>query len=339
MKKTVKKSRTAASRRRKQQPAWQGVLNRARYLPAIVIAVFATYLSWQPQIQQVQRGGVLAYATNTSPSGLLAATNTQRNNNGASVLSSNSKLASAAQAKAQDMVARDYWSHVTPDGQQPWVFINNAGYSYTSAGENLAYGFLSSGDTVTGWMNSPSHKANLLSTAFTEVGFGIANSANFVGEGPQTIVVAMYGAPQVAGVATTAPSSSPTPVQKVTPAPAETAPAPTPEILITETAPVEKETIAVANTSDQPALVSQAGQRSVSRIQMITSGAAVWSASALVIAVLATGVLWTLHHGRQIRRFLRTGEHYIAHHVYVDLTVLSFIFLGFVLLSSSGAVR
>ncbi len=314
-------------------------MNRARYLPAIVIAVFATYLSWQPQLQQIQTGGVLAYATNTSPSGLLSATNTQRSNNGASALSSNSKLASAAQSKAQDMVARNYWSHVTPDGKQPWVFINNAGYSYVSAGENLAYGFLSSGDTVTGWMNSASHKANLLSTSFTEVGFGIANSSNFIGEGPQTIVVAMYGSPQVAGVATTAPASSPpAPKPAATPAPTPT-PEPEPVVLVEEKEEIVEEPIAVANTQSEPTTTARASQSNVSRIQLITSGAAVWSASAVILAVLATGVLWIMHHGRKVRHFFRSGEYFIAHHLYIDLTVLSVIFLGFVLLSSTGAVR
>src|SRR5690606_21065737 len=99
--------------------------------------------------------GVLAYATNTSPAGLLSATNSQRTSGGLGTLSADSQLTSAAQAKANDMVTRDYWSHVTPDGKQPWTFITAAGYQYASAGENLAYGFLSSGDTIAGWMNSP----------------------------------------------------------------------------------------------------------------------------------------------------------------------------------------
>lgn len=133
-----------------------------------------------------------AYATEMSRSGLLSSTNIQRSNNGQSSLTINSKLNQAAQAKANDMVARNYWSHNTPDGKEPWVFFDAQGYIYTKAGENLAYGFDNSSATVIGWMNSPSHKANLLDSTFTEVGFGFANSSDYVTTGEETIVVAMY---------------------------------------------------------------------------------------------------------------------------------------------------
>ena len=154
------------------------------------ISMLVNSLFLQPQ--------VLSYATNTSTGGLLASTNVQRTNNGLSGLTLNSKLSQAAQAKANDMVARNYWSHNTPDGQEPWVFISNAGYDYLAAGENLAYGFATSEDTVTGWMNSPGHRANILNSNYQEVGFGMANSSNFVSNGEQTIVVAMYGKPVAA---------------------------------------------------------------------------------------------------------------------------------------------
>src|SRR5690606_3424397 len=123
--------------------------------------------------------------------------------NGKAALSLNDKLNAAAQAKAEDMKARNYWSHNTPDGQEPWVFFDAQGYIYKKAGENLAYGFATSTETVTGWMNSPSHKANLLDGAFTEVGFGFANSENFVSTGNETIIVAMYAQPY------TQPASTP----------------------------------------------------------------------------------------------------------------------------------
>ena len=79
---------------------------------------------------------VLAYATNVSHSGLLSYTNQNRSANGLAGLTLQSQLNSAAQAKANDMVAKDYWSHTSPDGRQPWDFITAAGYSYSTAGEN-----------------------------------------------------------------------------------------------------------------------------------------------------------------------------------------------------------
>ena len=97
---------------------------------------------------------VLSYATNISVGGLLQGTNDQRVANGLSTLVQNGTLSQAAQAKAQDMATNDYWAHTSPSGLTPWYFISQAGYSYSTAGENLAYGFMTSAETITGWMNS-----------------------------------------------------------------------------------------------------------------------------------------------------------------------------------------
>src|SRR5206468_12650742 len=105
------------------------------------------------------------------------------------------QLAAAAQAKARDMVAGNYWSHTSPAGKTPWTFISAAGYQYQQAGENLAYGFASADDTEAAWMNSAEHRANILETSYQNVGFGVAQSPNYQGQGAETIVVAEYGQP------------------------------------------------------------------------------------------------------------------------------------------------
>ncbi len=179
------------------------------YLPVLLLVIGTFLLSLA---QPIQKRGVLAYATNVSSNGLLAATNKEREQNGVIDLKLNSSLATAAQTKANDMVKRNYWAHNTPDGQQPWVFFQGAGYSYQKAGENLAYGFTTSADAVTGWMNSPTHRANLLDTAFTEVGFGFANGENYNASGSETVVVAMYGRPLVLGSTNQSTSPAATPV-------------------------------------------------------------------------------------------------------------------------------
>jgi hypothetical protein len=139
-------------------------------------------------------GKVLSYATSMSVSGLLTATNSERANNNVATLSLNSKLDAAAQAKAEDMAARNYWSHNTPEGNPPWVFVTAQGYQYQKLGENLATGFSDEQSTISGWMASPPHRENLLDPAFSEVGFGYANNPNYTsgGGGPMTIVVAFY---------------------------------------------------------------------------------------------------------------------------------------------------
>jgi hypothetical protein len=138
---------------------------------------------------------VLGYSTNISSTVLLTDTNQARSNNKEAALEISPQLTAAAQAKANDMAKRGYWSHVTPDGKQPWSFIDSTSYQYEAAGENLAYGFGDSGQVVTAWMNSPEHRANILNNAYRDVGFATANIANFQGHGPETIIVALYAQP------------------------------------------------------------------------------------------------------------------------------------------------
>lgn len=163
------------------------------YLPLLFIMAFGFFAFLRTDLRP--QGDVLGYATNIQQQSLLESTNKERSSRGLSALTLNPNLANAASHKAEDMANRDYWSHDTPDGVEPWYFIQQAGYSYAKAAENLAYGFSTSDSTVNGWMNSPSHRANLLDPALREVGFGVMNTPNYQGEGPETIVVAMYGQP------------------------------------------------------------------------------------------------------------------------------------------------
>lgn len=142
---------------------------------------------------------VLGEKTNLTQTALLSATNDSRQNNHALPLAYDNQLQQAAQRKAEDMAQKDYWSHATPDGQQPWNFVTDSGYQYQAAGENLAYGFTSAETVMTAWMQSPDHRANVLSDNFSQVGFGVAQSADYLGEGPKTIIVAMYALPTSAG--------------------------------------------------------------------------------------------------------------------------------------------
>lgn len=144
---------------------------------------------------------VLSANSDFSNAALLNDTNAQRTAEHEEALSLNQQLSAAAQAKANDMVTRNYWSHNTPDGNAPWSFITAAGYQYQAAGENLAYGFNNASDVIAGWMNSPTHRANVLSSHYTNVGFGVAQSPNYQGQGPETIIVAEYGEPAEPAVA------------------------------------------------------------------------------------------------------------------------------------------
>jgi hypothetical protein len=176
------------------------------YLPMLLIVGAGMLLSsfWP------RNPNVLGTASDLSPSQLLITTNDRRNAAGDENLHLNAQLAAAAQTKANDMVARNYWSHDTPDGQAPWSFVSAAGYSYRTAGENLAYGFSSADQVMDGWMHSPEHRANVLNKTYSEVGFATATSLNYVGHGPETVVVAMYASPGDVTTAAVTQSGVPT---------------------------------------------------------------------------------------------------------------------------------
>lgn len=146
-------------------------------------------------------GRVLGYQTNRNAEQLLADTNIQRQKAGERQLVLNDELSQAAQAKANDMAKRNYWSHYTPQGVAPWSFVTAAGYVYQSVGENLAAGFNDDDSVLNAWMASPHHRENILNQAYSEVGFGYANNPNYTaaGGGPMTVVVAFYGQPAIAG--------------------------------------------------------------------------------------------------------------------------------------------
>lgn len=128
-------------------------------------------------------------------------------------------LARGAQMKADDMAARGYFSHNDPDGNPPWKWFGKAGYSYEYAGENLAVNFSESEDVVDAWLDSPTHRANILKAQFTEIGIGVAKGT-YKGK-KTTFVVQFFGNPaETVAVAAPAPANyvaSPAPLPETPP--------------------------------------------------------------------------------------------------------------------------
>lgn len=130
---------------------------------------------------------------NYSAGALVSMTNSARAENGLGALSTNSRLEAAAYAKANDMLEKDYFAHNSPDGKTPWDFIRGAGYNYTYAGENLAIGYANASELFNAWMNSSTHRDNILNSNFREIGISVV-SGDF--QGVETIVVVQeFGAP------------------------------------------------------------------------------------------------------------------------------------------------
>jgi uncharacterized protein YkwD len=315
------------------------------YLPMTIILFLSVFVSgYSPR-----QNGTLAYATEISRQSLLNSTNSSRSGHSKGGLKLNEQLNSAAQAKANDMVARNYWSHNTPDGKEPWVFINGAGYSYIKAGENLAYGFTTSSETINGWMNSPSHKANMLDGDFTEVGFGYANSSNFNNAGEETVVVAMYGKPYVL-----ASTSSSQPQQPTAQQPAESSPPPATQQTTQPTAPEPTRQVEStknkndeAKTEDtkkeQPSGTTEpqmvvASSKPVTRAETITSKLPPWSIGIITFAVGFLIAILLLRHGLRFRKLLKNSADFVTHHPLIDSTILALVILGITLLRNVGNI-
>ncbi|MBX4187062.1 MAG: CAP domain-containing protein [Candidatus Doudnabacteria bacterium] len=118
---------------------------------------------------------------------MLDLVNQDRVSHGLPALNLNSTLNLAALAKAQDMLSHNYFSHVSPSGETPWHWIKTVGYNYAYAGENLAEGYLDADDLEKSWMASPSHRANILSPHYSEVGLAVVNFHD------TNLVVQMFG--------------------------------------------------------------------------------------------------------------------------------------------------
>ncbi|WEO99270.1 CAP domain-containing protein [Streptomyces sp. FXJ1.172] len=104
----------------------------------------------------------------------VALTNGERRRAGLPPLAVDPLLTAAAQAHCADMVARDFYDHTCPDGSRPWDRAAAAGSRRRTIGENIACGQRSPAEVVTGWMNSPGHRANILKREFGHIGVGFA---------------------------------------------------------------------------------------------------------------------------------------------------------------------
>ncbi len=102
--------------------------------------------------------------------------NQERAKQGLAPLKDNWELSRVARYKSADMANNNYFSHTSPTYGSPFDMIKNFGINYRAAGENIAYGQQTAASVMSSWMNSPGHKANILSNNFTEIGVGVAKN-------------------------------------------------------------------------------------------------------------------------------------------------------------------
>ena len=263
---------------------------------------------------------VLGISANISIQDLLSQTNQKRQENGIAPLVLNSELTHAAEMIADDMLAKNYWAHVSPDGTTPWVFIKNAGYDYLYAGENLARGFTTAPDTVNAWMASPTHRENLLSPNFKEIGFAVkAGSLT----GAETILVVQefgskYGgtkevdAPAVVAVAQASPipTIGPTfpPAQAVVLSP-QVLPSLNPTPI---EKPVQSQDTMVAAIQNNPLVDSKSTKQNV----------------ALFILVLFIGIFVIDAIIIERKKIVRLVSHNLDHIIFLSVILIAAIIIG-----------
>ncbi|QKV96500.1 CAP domain-containing protein [Streptomyces sp. NA02950] len=105
--------------------------------------------------------------------------NKERAKVGCKPVTVDAKLTKAAQAHSEDMAEHSNMSHTGSDGSSPGDRIERAGYSWSTYGENVAYGYSSPESVMEGWMNSSGHKANILNCDFKEIGVGHAQPGHY----------------------------------------------------------------------------------------------------------------------------------------------------------------
>ena len=193
-------------------------------LKALVIAVAVVF----PHIQ--------LFALAITPENIVSLTNQARTAVGLPALHLNTKLAASAQAKAQDMLQKQYFAHTSPEGVTPWYWIGRSGYNYIKSGENLAVHFAQAEDVEAGWIASPGHKKQIMDPDFVDIGVGVVQGTyeNL----PTYFVAEHFGEP---------PTEK---AQPVVPEPVQVAPVDIPVVAVKPSAKG-----AVLNVSDTKAVV------------------------------------------------------------------------------------
>ena len=268
--------------------------------------LFALFLTFGFKILYAKSGDILGFATDITVDKLYQLTNSVRQQNQLPTLTFNEQLASAAQRKASDMFAKNYWSHYGPDGATPWDFILSSGYRYEFAGENLAKNFLFSQGVVDAWMNSSSHKDNILKRDYTEVGFAVLNGV-LNGE-ETTLVVEMFGKPL----------STPIAQERLTLEQPETLPNTVEaESPVTENKPVIQ----------QPAILAQKTSPQSKNVGQIS-----FNSSLIFLTFLFLAIILDFYFATKLHIIRITGKN-LAHLIFIG-----FIFVGLLLLTKGSVL-
>lgn len=187
------------------------------------------------------------FASDLTIDNILNAVNKERTLRNIGVLNPNSMLTIAGQSKADDMQNRHYFAHVDPDGNYIWDKIIAAGYSpYLQLGENLAIEFYDTESLISAWMNSPTHRANILQEGFRDQGMGINLGDTAYGQ-YHSAIANTFGT--LATPVTKEPKVKTTPQPKKTTTPKTTTP---PQKVLSEETPKQPEPVSPPPSTTTP---------------------------------------------------------------------------------------
>jgi uncharacterized protein YkwD len=127
-----------------------------------------------------------ASASDITPQKIIELANSDRSKEGLEILKENEKLDRSAMDKAEDMAQNDYFAHTSPKGLTPWHWIEEEDYDYAYAGENLAMDFNSIEKMNQAWLDSPTHRANILNEKYKDIGVAVREGTI---NGHSTIIV------------------------------------------------------------------------------------------------------------------------------------------------------
>ncbi len=177
-----------------------------------IFALLGIGLALFSYIQLARFTGYFGLTAEVYPAVVVTLTNEDRAKHNLAFLSVNPVLEAAAKMKAEDMAQKGYFAHTSPEGLTPWYWFGKAGYSFIYAGENLAINYDESHAVQKAWLNSPTHRANIMNENFSEIGVATA-TGDYNGK-KTTFVVELFGMP--------ATPTKQAPVQPAPQAPAQT---------------------------------------------------------------------------------------------------------------------
>lgn len=296
--------------------------HRARLLhhdSMLLVLAFFFFVSGLVTFSQRNYPSVLGISNTIAIQDLLTLTNQKRIENGQPPLTLNSQLTHAAQMKANDMFAKNYWAHIAPDGTTPWYFFKGSGYDYLYAGENLARGFDTAADVVNAWMNSPTHRENLLSPNYKEIGFAV-EEGNLTGS--DTILVVQefgskyYSKDQTQQTLAEAPPT-PTDIPVVSVVPAQrviltATPLPSPTRIFPSAAQPSTAPVAVAAIQQQPLINSKSA----------TKNLAYWFLLLFIVVFIVDAVVI------ERKKIVRVVSHNLDHIIFLLILLAAAIIIG-----------